>query len=341
MGAAEAQSVVARVLVTGHPYGDGIETILLANGIEVTRGNPPTPGRIEPVYSGRPSGLSRVEVVVVSHMDDCTSAIIAAAPRLRGIVSAVIGLDTVDLEAADQHDLIVAHGAMEENYLGVAEATVMLIGALLLDLPGKERAFHTNAVEPEMRGHMVRGKTIGLVGLGRAARGVWERLQGWDVQVVAHDPFVHDAPPGIRITSMPELLATSDVVSLHVMLNETTRGMIGEEELSLMKPDAFLINTARGSVVDEGALLRTLASGSIAGAALDVFDQEPLPLDHPLRRLDNVILTPHAVGHSRELWDAIPRVAAEQVMAILEGRPPRFVANRHVLSRWQTRLAVQ
>jgi D-3-phosphoglycerate dehydrogenase len=324
-----------RVLVTGHPYGEGVTEILLAEGIGVIRGDPPSRGRIEPVFSGSPSQIEMVEVIVVSHMDSCPAEIIAMAPRLRGIVSAVIGLDTVDLAAADERDLLVAHGATEENYLGVSEATVMLIGALLLDLPGKERVLRTNASESGMGGRMVRGKRIGLVGLGRAARGVLQRLQGWEVEVVAHDPYLHDAPPGVRMVSLPELLATSDVVSLHVMLSAATRRMIGEEELKLMKKDAYLINTARGAMVDENALVRVLETGAIAGAALDVFEEEPLPNDHPLRDLSNVILTPHAIGHSHELWEAIPRVAAEQALAILAGEVPRFVANSHVLPRWK------
>lgn len=320
--------------MTSHPYGDGLEAILAADGIGVMRGDPLTAGRIEPVLSAGHPGLDGVEVIVVSHMDACPADIIAAAPRLRGIVSAVIGLDTVDMSAADDHDLIVAHGAMEENYLGVAEATVMLIGALLLDLPGKQRDLLAGTSEPGMRGRMVRGKTIGLVGFGRAGRGVWERLQGWGVDVVAHDPFVPDPPPGVRMVALPQVMAMSDVVSLHVMLNESTRGMIGEEQLSLMKPTAYLINTARGPLIDQSALLRALEAGAIAGAALDVFEEEPLPRDHPLRLLNNVILTPHAIGHSEELWAAITRVAAEQVLAILEGQRPRFVANSHVLDRW-------
>jgi phosphoglycerate dehydrogenase-like enzyme len=328
-----------RVLVTGHPYGDGVTEILHADGVGVIRGDPPSHPGIEPVFSGSPSQLEKVEVIVVSHMDSCPAELISMTPRLRGIVSAVIGLDTVDLAAAEERDLLVAHGAMEENYLGVSEATVMLIAALLLDLPGKERALREMSSEARMRGRMVRGKRIGLVGLGRSARGVVERLQGWEVDIVAHDPYVVDPPAGVWMVSLHELLATSDVVSVHVTLGEATRGLIGENELELMKEDGYLINTARGPVVDEAALLEALETGRIAGAALDVFEEEPLSKDHPFRGLSNVILTPHAIGHSFELWEAIPRVAAEQVTAILAGEVPRYVANNHVLPRWRGRVS--
>lgn len=306
----------------------------------MVRGDPPSGRRIEPVFSGAPSQLKTVEVIVVSHLDSCPAELIAMTPRLRGIVSAVIGLDTVDLAAADKRDLLVAHGAMEENYLGVSEATVMLIAALLLDLPGKERALREMSSGAGMRGRMVRGKRIGLVGLGRSARGVVERLQGWEVEVVAHDPYVYDAPPAVRMVSLPELLATCDVVSLHAVLTDATRRMLGAEEFKLMKRDAYLINTARGGLVDEAALVVALETGAIAGAALDVFEEEPLSDDHPLRGLSNVILTPHAIGHSIELWEAIPRVAAEQVTAILAGEVCRHVANQHVLPRWREMIAL-
>jgi len=322
-------------LVTGHSYGDGVTDILEAEGISVIRGDQPLTGRVDPIRSDGLTELSHIEVIVVSHRDSCPAEVISATPRLKGIVSTVIGLETVDLLAANQRDILVAHGAMAENYEGVSEATVMLIAALLLDLLGKQEALRASTNEPGMRGRMVRGKRIGLIGFGRTARGVVDRLQGWGVDVVAYDPYVHETTQGCRMVSLFELVAISDVVSLHVTLTAATRGMIGENELRSMKQDAYLINTSRGAVIDETALVVALREGWIAGAALDVFEEEPLAPDHPLRDLETVILTPHSIGHSQELWDAIPRVAAEQAIAILSDEVPRFVANPEAVSRWR------
>jgi D-3-phosphoglycerate dehydrogenase len=266
----------------------------------------------------------------------------AAAPRLRAVVSAVIGVDTIDLDAANEMGLIVGHGTMPENYLGVAEATVMLIATLLLDLRGKETLLRTNAPRPaQLRARMVRGRTIGLIGMGRTARGVVERLAGWDVHILAYDPYVsqEQAPPEVTMMDLATLLRTSDVVSVHVTLTGETWHLLGEAELRLMRPNAYLINTARGAVIDERALYSVLQEGHLAGAALDVFETEPLPQESPLRELDNVILTPHMVGHSRELMAAIPSVAAENVLRVLRGEPPLYVKNPEVIPAWRQRLA--
>jgi D-3-phosphoglycerate dehydrogenase len=191
-----------------------------------------------------------------------------------------------------------------------------------------------------MKARMVRGKTIGLIGMGRTARGVVERLAGWQVTIQSYDPYVRQeqAPPGVTMVNLPTLLHTSDVVSVHVVLTDETRHMLGEAEFRSMRAAAYLINTARGPAIDELALYRVLKSGHLAGAAIDVFEQEPLPPDSPLRALPNVILTPHMVGHSQELMAAIPPTAAENVLRILRGEPPLYVRNPEVLPAWRQRL---
>ena len=280
--------------------------------------------------------------MVVSPRDVCSREVMLAAPRLRAVVSTVIGVDTIDLDAASDMGLIVGHGAIPENFLGVSEATVMLIAALLLDLPGKSQLLRTNAPRPpHMKARMVRGKTIGLIGMGRTARGVVERLAGWDVRLQAHDPYIArgGGAGGVRMVDLPTLLRTSDVVSVHVTLTSETRHMLGEAELRLMQPHAYLVNTARGGAIDEQALYRVLRDGVIAGAALDVFEEEPLALENPLRTLDNVILTPHMIGHSRELMAALAPAAAENVLRVLRGEPPLYVKNPEVLPAWRQRLA--
>lgn len=331
------------VFVTGDRLGDHLTVLLEEAGCQVIRGPQPHPPALTIFPRAEwPRWFGETDVLVVSPRDVCAREVMAAAPRLRAVISTVIGVDTIDLDAANELGVIVGHGAMPENYLGVAEATVMLIAALLLDLPGKQRLLRTNAPRPaQLQARMVRGKTIGLIGMGRTARGVVERLAGWEVTCQAYDPYVPQerAPAGVTMTDLPTLLRTSDVVSVHVTLTRETHHLLGAAELHLMPPHAYLINTARGGVIDEQALYQALRDGRIAGAALDVFETEPLPMDSPLRTLDNVILTPHMVAHSQELMAAIPPVAVENVLRVLRGEPPLYVKNPEVLPAWRQRLA--
>lgn len=331
------------VLVTGDTLGDQVAELLEAAGCQVLRGPKPQPPALT-VFPREewPQWFGETDVIVVSPRDLCPRAVMEAAPRLRAVVSVVIGVDTIDMDAANALGLIVGHGAVPENYLGVSEATVMLIAALLLDLHGKATLLRTNAPRPaQLRARMVRGKTIGLIGMGRTARGVVERLASWEVTLQAYDPYVSQAaaPAGVTMVELPTLLRTSDVVSVHVTLTRETRHLLGEAELRLMRPDAYLINTARGPVIDEQALYRVLWDKAIAGAAVDVFEQEPLAPDSPLRELENVILTPHMVGHSRELTVALPPAAVDNVLRILRDEPPAYLKNPEVLPAWRQRLA--
>jgi D-3-phosphoglycerate dehydrogenase len=341
----ETQSMQGQgvVFVTGDRLGDQLTNLLEAEGCQVIRGPKPNPPALTLIPEADwPQLFSETDVIVVSPRDVCSREVMEAAPRLRGVVSGVIGVDTIDMEAANDLGLIVGHGAMPENYLGVSESTVMLIAALCLDLHGKETILRTNAPRPpQLRARMVRGKTIGLIGMGRTARGVVARLAGWDVRLQAYDPYVPqaEAPDGVSMVALETLLRTSEVVSVHVTLTPETRHLLGEAELRMMRSDAYLVNTARGGAIDEAALYRILRDHVIAGAAIDVFEHEPLSPDSPLRTLDNVILTPHMVGHSRELMAAIPPAAAENTLRILRGEVPLYVKNPETLEAWQKRLA--
>jgi D-3-phosphoglycerate dehydrogenase len=330
------------VFVTGDRLGEQLTVLLEEAGCQVIRGPQPSPPALTTFPREEwPRFFGETDVMVVSPREVCSKEVMLAAPRLRAVVSAVIGVDTIDMDAANDMGLIVGHGAMPENYEGVAEATVMLIAALLLDLPGKQNLLRTHAPRPaQMQARMVRGRTIGLIGMGRTARGVVGRLAGWGVTLQSYDPYVSQAhaPPGVTMVELPTLLHTSDVVSVHVTLTAETRYFLGEAALRLMRPDAYLVNTSRGAVIDEQALYRVLKDKGISGAALDVFEQEPLPPESPLRELDNVILTPHMIGHSRELMAAIPPAAAENVLRVLRGEPPLYVKNPEILPAWHQRL---
>jgi phosphoglycerate dehydrogenase-like enzyme len=171
------------------------------------------------------------------------------------------------------------------------------------------------------RGPELDGRTIGLVGLGAIGRLVSDRARGFGLSVVAFDPFVVSAPEGVQLVALDELLVRSDFVSVHCPLTPETRGLIGRRELKLMRADAVLVNTARAAVVDEAALLHALRHRDIAGAALDVFWEEPLAPDHPIRDLDNVTITPHVAGAADDVKRHHARMIIDDVARWQAGEP--------------------
>jgi phosphoglycerate dehydrogenase-like enzyme len=193
------------------------------------------------------------------------------------------------------------------------------------------------------RGFLLTGKTIGIVGLGRTGSGVARRLQGWGCHLVAYDPYVSRESAAELdvelIDDLPTLLRTSDYLTLHVVITEETTNMIGVAELQQMKPTAYLINTSRGRALDEDAVCKAIEGNWIAGAALDVYWQEPLPLDSPLRTLDpaRVILTSHNVAASPDSRAGNLRLALESTLEVLAGRVPQYIVNPEVAPAWQQR----
>jgi phosphoglycerate dehydrogenase-like enzyme len=324
---------------------DEIGRHLERDGCEVVRGcSATTPAHAQYPREEWPRLFGRADVIVISTRTHCPRDLLLSAPRLRGVVFPTIGTEAVDLADAQDLGLVIGHGPTPENFTGMAEACVMLIAALLLDLFGKERMTRLNLPRPaplEMQARLVRGKTIGLVGFGRIARAVAERLCGWDTRILAYHPRLwrDQAPSGVELVDLPQLLSESDVVSLHVPLTSETRRMIGAAELARMRPTAYIINTSRGPVIEEKALIAALDERRIAGAALDVFDQEPLPADSPLRALKNVVLTSHMVGHAREAQESFIPAAVANVQRILRDEPPLYLCNPAVLPAWRARIA--
>jgi D-3-phosphoglycerate dehydrogenase / 2-oxoglutarate reductase len=292
--------------------------------------------------------------------------LLATAPRLRAVNSLVIGVEMIDVDACSEAGVIVANGAVPENYLGMAEATVLLMLALGLELKAKERAVREGGFRPATNGaSLLGGKTVGLVGLGRIGRSVAERLQGFGVRILAHDPYLGtpddadprfaraslmdhpppvtpaNAPPRVTLVGLDELLRRSDIVSVHVPLTKQTRGLLGAEELSMMRPSAYLLNTARGGVVDEQALADALNAGRIAGAGVDTWAEEPAPRDNPLFGVDpdKLILTGHCLGHTAKAPAALAEGAVANVVHEARGELPPYVVNPGAEGRWRARLA--
>jgi D-3-phosphoglycerate dehydrogenase len=277
--------------------------------------------------------------------------IMEASQRLRIVAKYTVGVDDIDVEAATELGVMVCHAPTEANCFGVAEQTIAFMLAILKKVrerdadvrAGKWRSPEhatTYLGRRESDGHP--GITVGLVGLGRIGTRVAQLLAPWRVRIVAYDPYIPPANfllAGAKAVDYPTLLKESDVVSFHVVLTRETRNMLSEREISLMKPSAVVINTARGKVIDEDALARALAEDRLRGAAIDAFAEEPPAANSPLRSLGNkVLMSPHAASYNEggELGPGI-QWAARSVLTALAGNVPDNVYNRDVIPRWKER----
>ena len=270
-----------------------------------------------------------------------TREMLEAGKKLRVGASPIIGTENIDVEAATELGIVIGFGAAPENFLGVAEAVVMLAAALVKRLPAKWQTVRNGGWRVDHGGHMLQNSTVGLIGFGNIGQAVAKRLKPWDCRIIASDPYANTQiakEMGVALVDMDTLLKESDVVSIMVTLGDSTRHLIGERELSLMKPTAYLINTARGPCVDEKALIRALDEDRLAGAGIDVWEQEPADVANPLRTNDKVITTAHNIGHSEELYERLPYLAAENLIRGLQGIEPVCVRNPEVLPRWRERL---
>lgn len=267
--------------------------------------------------------------------------VMEAAPHLRVVVSPIIGTEHIDVAGATDLGIAIGYGATPENILGVAEAVVMLIAVWRKGFLAKYDTMRTGGWRARQVGHMVRGSTVGLVGFGNIGRAVAKRLAGWECDIVACDPYVDAsvaAPLGVTMVDLDTLLAMSDTVVLLVTLTDETWHMIGAKQLAKMKPGAFLVNVARGGVVDEVKLVDALNNNVLAGAAIDTWEQEPSPLTNPLRAHPRVLVTGHNIGHSDEAYASLPAAAVENTMRGLAGQPPLHFRNPEVLEKWRARL---
>jgi len=249
------------------------------------------------------------------------------------------GTDNIPTEAATAHGIIVANTPEAFND-GVSDHTIALLLAVVRQIALQDRNVRAGIWDryAGFPGWHLRGQTLGLIGFGHIARLVTRKLSGFEMKVLAHDPFVSAelmADHGVQAASMEQVLSGSDFVSLHCPLLDQTHKLIGERELRLMTPQAILINTSRGPVVDEAALFRALTEGWIAAAGLDVLEQEPPNKDNPLFSLDNVVFTPHIAGYSDESLENSWRFSVEIVLDLAQGRWPRSYVNPGVKPRWQ------
>ena len=279
------------------------------------------------------------DVVMASHLETISAVVMEQAARLKLVIVPFIGTDRIDEAAATCRGVLVANSPTQENFIAVAEAAIALMLLLLKRIKHNEQKLRRGEWATRRdRGEFLFGKTVGIVGLGRIGGHVARRLAGWDVRLLATDPYAdaaHARRLGVTLVELDTLLADADVVTLHAVLTDETRGLVGEKQLRRMKPTALLINTARGELVDEDALARALDEGWIAGAALDTFAREPLPAASPLRRVEpeRLVLTPHNVSHSEAGRRANLTLAIEQILAVGRGEIPAHVVNREAIAR--------
>jgi D-3-phosphoglycerate dehydrogenase len=275
------------------------------------------------------------DIVMVLAQIPFNERVFASLPRLAFLMQATVGYDKVDVAAATRHGIVVANSpffCMEE----VSDHAAMLLLACARKLPHQVHAMHRHgwrrqaAVDQMGSIYRIRGKTLGFVAFGKIARLTAEKMAGFGMTYLAYDPYLSPADVrrwNVELVTLDELCRRSDFVSMHALLNDSTRGLFGEAQFRAMKPTAYFVNTSRGGTVDERALTRALREGWIAGAGLDVLVDEPPDPANPILGLPNALLTPHTAGYSEDSMVDNRRLSVDTVLGFLEGRWPDTIVN--------------
>ena len=322
-----------RVIVTEPIHEAGIH--LLAERVEIVR-----PANVDQAAL---AALIPDASAMIVRLAKVPADLLAKADKLLIVGKHGVGVDNIDLAAATERGIVVTNTPVATEG-SVAEHALTMMLVLSRRLRECEQGTRANRFFATRDGAYVEdlgGKTLGIVGVGRIGARLAEICRlGMRMRVLACDPFVSDerlAGMGAERRDLPGLLAEADFVSVHVPLAAPTRGLIGATELATMKPTAFLLNCARGGIVDEIALAEALEAGRIAGAGLDTFVTEPPDPAHPLFSVPNVVLTPHVAGGSQDALRLTAITVAEEVLAVLAGKPPRYVVNKAVLGHERQR----
>ncbi|MDI4645190.1 phosphoglycerate dehydrogenase [Cohnella hashimotonis] len=260
---------------------------------------------------------------VVAGVDTWDEAVFKHAPKLKAIARFGVGVDNIDLAQAKAYGIQVTN-VPGGNANAVAELTVGLILSMMRNIPALQesakRAYWDRRVGVELA-----GRTVGLLGFGNIAQMVARKLQGFDVKLIAYDKFPNAAKAealGVDLVGSDEVLRQSDVVSMHLPSLKETHHMMSDAQFGMMKESAYFVNTARGALVDEQALYRALQGGRIAGAAIDVYEREPVAADNPLLRLDNLLATPHTAAETAETYRRVGLATAQALLDVFAGREP-------------------
>ncbi len=280
------------------------------------------------------------DAILAMTRDPITPALLDACPKLRIISKYGRGIDHLPIDAAAERGILITNTPISHSST-VAEFAFTLIIASMRKLPiytgllkkGKWRDTSVGGIE-------LKGKTIGVVGFGAIGKALVKRLQNWEMEILVSDPIAikeEVEAENAKLVDLEILLNKSDVITLHVPLLPSTKGLIGKKEIDIMKNGVFFVNTSRGALVDEPALIEALKSGKVAGAGLDVFAKEPLDMSSPLRSMENVICTPHESGTAKESSYRISEQGTINCVTALQGEVPEFVVNPAGIEKWKER----
>jgi D-3-phosphoglycerate dehydrogenase len=303
-----------KILISDDFENEGIE-ILKKNGFEVVSDFTITHEKLLEI-------IHDFDALIVRSRTKVTKDVIEKGKKLKVIARAGVGLDNIDVKAANEKGIIVLN-APEALTIAVAELTLGLIVCAWHKIPQINYCLKSKSPIEEIKKECLAGKTIGIIGLGRIGYNVAiKAIKAFGMKAIAYDPYV---PPekakeiGVEMVTLDELLRNSDVITIHVPLTNETKGLIGENELKLMKKNALIVNTSRGGIINEEALFNALASKRIAGAALDVFENEP-PIDLRLCKLPNVVCTPHIGAQTKEAQIEVSIMTAKKVIEALSSK---------------------
>lgn len=316
-----------KVLVSDSLSESGLKPLRAAEGIHVDVRTNLTPDQLL-------EAIPDYDALLIRSSTEVTAAVIQAGKKLRVVARAGVGVDNIDVDTATQAGIIVVN-APTGNVVAAAEHTIAMLFAVARHVAQADA--HVRAGQwkrSQFMGVEIRNKILGTVGMGRVAQEVARRAQGLGMTVLGYDPYVtadFAAQRGVRLVDLDTLLAQADFLTVHVPLTPQTTNLIDRPQLELMKPTARILNVARGGVVNEAALAEAVETGRIAGAALDVFTEEPLAADSPLRRTNKIVLTPHLGGSTVEAQEQVAEDVALQVIDVLNDRPARYAVNAPII----------
>ncbi len=284
----------------------------------------------EPFASAEAAASTLKDFEIICAMRERTPfprALFAALPKLKLLITSGMRNAAIDMEAAKEHNVVLCGTQWGRD--PTAPLTMGLILELTRNIGRENARMHAGEPLQKFVGMEIEGRTLGVLGLGKLGSKVAKLAQAFGMNVIAWSPNLTPErckEVGVGYASKEELFATADIVTIHVVLSQRSRGLVGRDDLARMKPTSYLVNTARGPIVDEAALLETLQQRRIAGAGIDVFSVEPLPVDHPFRKLDNIVLTPHLGYVTEEGFRNHYRQMVEGIEAWLKNEPVRRLA---------------
>jgi D-3-phosphoglycerate dehydrogenase / 2-oxoglutarate reductase len=314
-----------RILVAESIAPEGLEKLRAAHDVDVEVGRSPEDLR---------AMIGAYDALIVRSQVAVDAAMLAAGTRLQVVGRAGVGVDNVDLKAATRAGITVVN-APTGNTIAAAEHTLGLLLALARRIPPADASVRRGEWKrSHFQGVELRGRTLGIVGLGKIGMAIADRARAFEMAVVGVDPYVTSeqaAIHGVELVDLEALLARSDAVTVHVPLTRATRGLIGAQAIAKLRPGAYVLNVARGGIVDEAAVAAALESGHLGGAGIDVFDAEP-PSGSPLLGAPNTVLTPHLGASTAEAQVAVAEEVADQVLDVLAGRSARYAVNAPLLA---------